>query len=105
MSTSCKKHVPFDSEKWKAASGEWIMTEKRFLMTQDLLNRQLLLDKTQVEIDSMLGSSFSLQNGEESKHYYKVQDVYSWDDIDPELIYLEISFNENKKSSSVELKK
>lgn len=100
---SCKKQVPFDSEKWKALGGEWIMTEKRLLMTENLLNHQLLLNKTQVEIDSMLGPRSRLTRVKKDSRCYMVQEVYSWD-IDPiELIFLEISFNESNKSSSVDL--
>jgi len=80
------------------------MTKERLSMTNDLLKSKVLLNKTKNEIDSILGFSFRLHNGDKNKTYYKIHEVYTWHDIDPiELIFLEFEFNEDNISSSVEM--
>ena len=102
---ACDKQVPFDSESWKNAGGEAILTKERLLMTNDLLESKLLLNKSEKEVDSILGSSFRLQNSDSRKKYYMIQEIYS-NNIDPdELIYFEIIFDYKGKSSEIKLKR
>jgi hypothetical protein len=101
---SCNRQKTFDSNKWKETGGESILTKERLQMTNDLLAKQILINKTKNQIDSLLGPSFIFQTRNTDKKYYMVQEVYTTN-IDPdELIFLEIDFDSAGISISAELK-
>lgn len=101
---SCSKGLKFDSEKWKKAGGENIVLDMRANMVSDLIESEILLNKSEAEIIELIDSPSSLNNREsENIKYFPVQEKYGRD-IDPEeMIFLEIKFNENGESKSVEL--
>lgn len=101
---SCSKNLKFDSEKWKNAGGENIVFDMRANMVADLIESGILLNKSELEIIELIDSPSRLNNREsENIKYFPVQERYG-SDIDPEeMIFLEIKFNENGESNSIEL--
>ncbi|MCT4591496.1 MAG: hypothetical protein N4A71_26985 [Carboxylicivirga sp.] len=99
----CNNNVPFDSAKWKSSGGEMIITDHRLRMTENLLERQLLLNKNQSKIDSILGLPITIAHETEEKKYYLVQEVYK-NNIDPiYIILIKVDFDDNGKSIRAEL--
>lgn len=101
---SCNQDVKFDSEKWKNAGGENIMLDTRLNMANDLIESNILINKSEPEIIELIGSRSRLHGSEnDTLKYFAVQEIYGLD-IDPEEItYLKILFNNKGKSISVEL--
>ena len=101
---SCNSDVKFESEKWKNNGGEGIMLDNRLNMSNDLIESQILINKSELEISELLGSSSRLHgNDSDRTQYYAVKEVYGWD-IDPEeMIFIKIEFNDKGKASSTEL--
>lgn len=99
--TSIKK-IEFNSELWKRSGGESLLTDTRKRMVDDLLSRELLLNKNESAIEDMLGFSSGLNKTDTINiKYYQVKEVYRLD-IDPEkLIFLEVVFNEKGASKKV----
>nr|WP_321290144.1 hypothetical protein [uncultured Sunxiuqinia sp.] len=102
---SCNRDVKFNSEEWKKAGGENITTDKRSTMVNDLIEREILLNKTEPEILKMIGYPSRLHGQEiDSIKYFAVQEYYSWGDIDPkEMTFLKIIFGKDGKSNSIEI--
>lgn len=100
---ACNKQVPFDRENWIHSGGELIMTDNRFNMTDDLLNSNLLINKSKSEIDSLLGYSLKSTESDHRIYLYIVKEVYS-SDIDPdELIYIAVTYDSLDTSLKAEL--
>jgi len=101
---SCSKNLKFDSEKWKNAGGENIVFDMRANMVADLIESGILLNKSELEIIELIDSPSRLNKREsENIKCFPVQERYG-SDIDPEeMIFLEIKFNENGESNSIEL--
>jgi hypothetical protein len=100
---ACDKQVTFESDKWKSSGGELILTDQRLQMTQDLLNRELLINISKAQVDSMLGPPTRTMKSNEKMRFYLVKEVYSFD-IDPdELIFIKLHFNDLGKSIKAEL--
>jgi hypothetical protein len=99
---SCNLDIRFDSEKWKNAGGENIMLDTRLKMTNDLIERKVLINKSEMEIIDLLGSSSKL-GGFAFKNikYFPVQEIYARG-VDPKkMIFLKIEFNKMGKADSV----
>jgi hypothetical protein len=95
--------VTFESDKWKSSGGELILTDHRLQMTQDLLNREFLINKSKAQIDSLLGPSTRTMKSNEKTEFYLIKEVYSFD-IDPdELIFIKVHFNDFEKSIKAEV--
>ena len=101
---SCTSDVKFDSEKWKNAGGENIMLDDRLNMSNDLIESQVLIKKSESEIIEILGSPTRLQGKDsEDTKYFAVQEVYGWD-IDPEkMTFIKVEFNVKGEANSAEL--
>ena len=102
--TSCHRESKFDSEKWKEGGGENITLNKRANMVDDLIKSGILIKKSELEIAELIGNPEKLHNENNVyKKHYPVQEKYGWD-IDPEeMIFLELSYNEQGLSESVKL--
>ncbi len=100
--TTSTKKMEFNSELWKHSGGESLLADTRKRMVDDLLGKELLLNKSESAIEDMLGFSSGLNKIDTINiKYYQVQEVYKLD-IDPEkLIFLEVIFNENGVSKKV----
>lgn len=99
----CNRKAQFDSEIWKSSGGELIMTDNRLNMTNDLLSGKILLGKTRIEIDSLLGHYNHLPLAEDKTYLYLVKEVYS-SDIDPdELIYIAVKFDSLNRAYNAEI--
>jgi len=101
---SCNQNIKFDSEKWKNADGENITLDTRLNMTNDLIESKILINKSEIEIIELLGSPTRLSKDNiKSIKYFAVQEIYGWD-IDPEeMTFIKIVFNNEGRSSFVEL--
>jgi hypothetical protein len=101
---SCNQQVKFDSEKWKNSGGENITLDTRLNMTKDLIESQILINRSEIEIIELLNFPTRLRgNKVDNTKYFAVQEVYAWD-IDPEkMIFIKILFNDEGKSSSADL--
>lgn len=78
-------HREFDSEKWKNE------THTRYELTDDLISRKLLIDKSKKEVEQLLGKGV---NFESNQWVYYVGFVPGMFSIDPYII--EITFKNNK---------
>ena len=99
--TSCSKKIDFNSGIWKESD---VTLDTRLMMIDDLLKKEYLINKTEIEISELIGHSARLNtiNGNRNK-YYPVFEKYGWD-IDPEeMIFLEIHFNEKEVSDTVKI--
>jgi hypothetical protein len=103
----CQNSVPFNSEKWKECdqSFDCILGNTRLQMVNDLLKSEILLYKKRSEIDHLLGKSRMGYFSSSNIQNYKVKEEYFYLNIDPCITYLEITFDKNGISQSVELKK
>lgn len=101
---SCNSDLKFDNGKWKNSGGENITLDTRLNMTKDLIESQILINKSETEISKLLGSPARLHgNTLENTKLFPVQEVYGWG-IDPEKItYIKIEFNMKGKVNSAEL--
>lgn len=102
--TTSIKDVKFNSELWKSSGGESLLLDTRIRMVDDLLSKELLLNKNEATIENLLGFSSSFNKGDTTNtKYYEVQEVYKLD-IDPDkLFFLEVIFNEKGISKKVRL--
>lgn len=73
----------FDASKWRNDS------ENRFEMSKDLIENKLLIGKTKVQVENMLGKT---QNFNDSLWIYELGFVPSLGNIDPDI--LEITFKD-----------
>lgn len=105
-SLSCEKNERFESEKWKQSGGENLLTERRWNMTNDLINSKILVGKNQTEIHELLGNSEPVNIYLKSDtRFYPIMEKYKWN-VDPdELIYLEISFNKEGLAENIKVYK
>lgn len=101
---SCNSDVKFNSEKWKNAGGENITLDDRLNMSNDLIESQLIINKSELEIIELLGSPSRLnENDSDNTKFFKVKEVFGWD-IDPEeMTFIKIRFNDKRKAISTEL--
>lgn len=79
---SCTMNQDFDSTKWKQYQGEWLMSDKRERMIDDLIESDTLIGLNKSQITNLLGSS---EYSDTSFFKYTVREKYGWD-IDPEYI-------------------
>ena len=105
IQTSCQQNTKFDSEEWKGNGGIRISLEKRMNMVDDLMDREILLQKSESEVEEIIGHPSNPHNMDNTTtKYYAVQEIYGWADIDPEeLIYLKVQYNDNGLVESVNL--
>ena len=96
--------VKFDSAKWKNGGGENILLDTRLNMAKDLIESQLTINQTELEIIELLGPPTQLHgNSSDSIKFFEVKEEYG-SDIDPEaLIFIKIEFNDEGKAISTEL--
>jgi len=102
---SCQQNTEFDSEEWKRNGGIRITLEKRMNMVEDLIDSEVLLNKSASEVEEIIGHPSNPHNMDNSTtKYYAVQEIYGWSDIDPEeLIYLIVQYNDSGLVESVNL--
>jgi len=100
----CNQHIKFNSDQWKKSGGENIMLDTRLSMAKDLIESEILLNKSSIEIVELLGSSTRFHGNEiKNAKYFAVQELYGWD-IDPEeMTFIKVQFNDNGTSIFVEL--
>ncbi|PHR46524.1 MAG: hypothetical protein COA32_10290 [Fluviicola sp.] len=103
--SSCNQNTEFDSEEWKRNGGIRITLEKRMNMVDDLMDKEILLQKSESEVEEIIGHSSNPHNMDNrTTKYYAVQEIYGWADIDPkELIYLKVQYNDKGLVESVNL--
>ena len=80
--TSCQVQTEFNAEKWKQeVDGTY---PNRFQMIKDILSKNLLKEKNELEMETLLGKSYSVDssNQDRKEFSYQVQIAYGWD-IDP----------------------
>ena len=88
ITISCQKSNTFNSEKWKKAGCENIITDIRLEMAKDLIDNKKLIGKHKTKIDSLLGKSSDmiLQTVEPNVlELYTIKEGYS-NDVDLEKI-------------------
>ena len=98
-----KNQIPFDSNKWKETKGNYFSTDQRLNMTSDLLEKELLLNKSKSQIENIIGppmkSNVSINNTE----LYLVKSTYKETVILDKLICIRIVFNTQGISQKVDL--
>ena len=103
--TSCSQKRSFESDEWKAVSGEELIKgvfdgkTKRELMAEDLLDNGLLNGKHYHEVQDLLGQ----QQMHDQSVEYELVERYRWN-IDPEeIVYLKIIFDRDSFAQEVEI--
>ena len=100
---SCKNNQKFDRIIWKKSGGENITLDTRERMVKDLIESELLLNKTEFQITELLNGPSRIHNYEyDSIKFYAIREYYSWN-IDPDkMTFLKITFNKKRESEKVE---
>ena len=103
--TSCSKQRPFNSDEWKAVSGEELIKgvfdgkTKRELMAEDLIDNGLLNGKHYQKVQDLLGQQQMYDQIVE----YELVERYRWN-IDPEeVVYLKVRFDRDSLVQEVDI--
>jgi len=97
----CEVNEKFNSEKWKSKPIDWWSTDIREKMVNDLIESQILINKTSSEVIIILGEPSEF-NDKQMK--YLIREKYT-NDIDPNYIKnLIIHFQEDRKAYKCEIK-
>lgn len=97
---SCETSQKFDSQKWRLEGDQIAQFETRKSMANDIVKSDILLNKTDAEIEKLLGDSLHT-NSKSAGKFPSERRYWVYETIEGNLGFIVVQYSESRRAKSV----